>query len=101
MNKVPSLRCLGPLALPPQAEGEEVSVELWERATASAAAYKLQSQDPQVKGVVQHDHHQERMGRKTQRQCAVRVFTKYGLPVEWLGGKDSEGRTVKPASLVA
>ena len=72
----------------------------WERAVVSAAAYKLQSRDPQMRGVVQHDLQQEQQGRRTQRQCAARVLRKYDLPGEWLSGVDSEGRKVRPGSLV-
>ena len=61
----------------------------WERAVVSASAYKLQSRDPQIRGVVQHDHQQEQQGRRTQRQCAALVLSKYDLPEGWLSGVDS------------
>ena len=90
------------LYLPRKKGGRGITgVEMeWERAVVSASAYKLQSPDPQLKGVVRHDYHQECLERKTQRQCAAQVLSRYGLPEEWLRGRDSEGKRVKPSSLV-
>ena len=66
----------------------------------NAAAYKMQSSDPQMAGVVRHDRRQEQLGRSTQLTCAARVLEDYGLDPVALTGREASQAKVGPTKLV-